>query len=61
MSTNKQFTVFQSKKNGKWYWNLKNEFQIIYAHGGHLDSKQTAIEACQSVQSNAPIARIVVE
>lgn len=61
MSNNRKvFEVWQSKKNGKWYWHLKNEFGEIYAHHGNLDSKRTAMEGCQSVQNNARLAKIVV-
>jgi len=56
----KKFTVFQGK-NGKWYWNLKNEYGVIYAHGGNLDRQQTAVDACKAVQENAPLAVILIE
>ena len=59
-NSKKEFTVFKSPKNGKWYWHLKNEFGVIYAHGGNLDCAQTAVEACESVQHNALLAVIKV-
>ena len=54
----KVFEIWQSKKNGKWYWHLKNEFGEVYAHHGGLDSRKTAVQGCQSVQFNASVAVI---
>jgi len=52
------FKIWQSPKNGRWYWHLRNEFGEIYANHGGLNSKRTARAGIDSVKRNAPNAVI---
>jgi uncharacterized protein YegP (UPF0339 family) len=55
-----KYTIFRSKKNRKWYWNLRAKNHRIVATSEGYNRKAGALNAIRAIRMGAATGRLVI-
>ena len=47
------FEIWNSDNDGKWYWHLRDVFEIIADGGGHSNEQKCRRDVARAIEANA--------